>query len=176
MIKLQNKSLAGRIIKVNHAGENGAVNIYKGQIMVAQFFSPHLISQLKECLEHEKKHRNIFQVELERLNTRKCRSYHLCGLGGFLLGFITAFLGHNAIASTTVAVEKVVLGHLHQQLKQLKDIDDKACQAIEKIIIDEQSHHDQFLTHLNEKSIWVKVLMPIVSVSTQLVIWTGMEL
>lgn len=64
------KGVGNRIIKVNHAGEFGAINIYRAQIAVANVTSPGIVPTLKDFLEHEKKHLEIFREVLSR---RGCR-------------------------------------------------------------------------------------------------------
>ncbi|MBE1161505.1 demethoxyubiquinone hydroxylase family protein [Dyella acidiphila] len=107
--KISENGLGDRFIKVNHAGEHGAISIYSAQILMAQFTARDLIEQLAEFRSEEQKHRAIFLAELRRRGRPRCRSYWLCGAGGYLLGLITGLLGRNAIAATTVAVESVVL-------------------------------------------------------------------
>ena len=168
--------LGSRVLKVNHAGEHGAINIYAGQIFIAQFFVRDLVVELKEFQSHERKHRAIFEAELNKRNVRRCRSYHFCALGGFFLGLITALLGRQAIAATTVAVESVVLKHLQEQIRVL-DLQDKAAVlAIKEIIRDEQEHHDRSVSHVEAGRFWPKLLTPIVAMSTNSVIWLGMHL
>lgn len=104
------------MIKVDHAGENGAVNIYRAQAMVSIIFHRNLLPQLREFLGHENQHRMIFADYLGSHHIRRCISYHACGLGGFALGFVTALIGERAIFATTYAVENVVLEHLEHQL------------------------------------------------------------
>lgn len=71
---------AGQIIKVNHAGEHGAVNIYAGQIAAARLRARVLLSELAEFKAHEERHRSIFAKELQRRGLPRCRSYWLCGV------------------------------------------------------------------------------------------------
>ncbi|MDH0867544.1 demethoxyubiquinone hydroxylase family protein [Mitsuaria sp. GD03876] len=171
-------SLAERTLKVNHAGEHGAVNIYAGQRLVAQVTCRSLLDELAEFQSHEEKHRAIFQAELERRGVRRCRSYLLCGVGGYTLGVITALFGRSAIAATTVAVERVVLGHLKHQLRDLAGVDDAAVVAISSIVQEEQQHHDSSAAHFQgrARSFWLRMLTPVVSASTETVIWLGMRL
>src|SRR4051812_47288131 len=110
------EEFASRVLKVNHAGEHGAVNIYTGQVFLARITAPSMVAELIEFKSHEEKHRAIFWAELERRNRPRCKSYWLCGIGGFTLGLVTGVFGRRAIAATTVAVESVVLRHLEQQL------------------------------------------------------------
>jgi 3-demethoxyubiquinol 3-hydroxylase len=171
-----NKNIGGRIIKVNHAGEHGAISIYTGQIFVARLTARGMVDELIEFRSHEQKHRAIFGAELLRRKRPRCRSYWLCGLGGFSLGLITGLFGASAIAATTVAVESVVLRHLEHQLTILQGIDPEAVAAISAIVAEEQQHHDQSASHVHAGRFWLKLLKPIVSASTETVIWLGMRL
>ncbi|MGH8037538.1 MAG: demethoxyubiquinone hydroxylase family protein [Stenotrophomonas sp.] len=168
--------LGGRIIKVNHAGEHGAIAIYTGQILLARLTAPRLVDELREFRSHEQRHRAIFGAELERRGRRRCRSYWLCGMGGFVLGAVTGLCGSAAISATTTAVESVVLRHLVHQLEVLQGHDPAAVAAISSIVAEEQQHHDQALEHVQAGTFWPRVLGPIVSSSTEAVIWLGMRL
>jgi ubiquinone biosynthesis monooxygenase Coq7 len=175
MEALADTDLGARILKVNHAGENGAVHIYAAQILVARLTAPALVAGLREFRAHEERHRAIFQAELQRRCRSRCRSYVLCALGGWTLGFVTALLGRTAIAATTVAVERVVLRHLQAQVDELRSSDPAAVQAIESIVADEQRHHDE-LAAQSSGGLWVRLLEPVVAASTETVIWLGMKL
>src|SRR3982750_862171 len=87
------EELAGRVLKVNHAGEHGAVNIYAGQIICARVTAPAIVPELMEFKSHEERHRAIFQAELHRRGLPRCRSYWLCATGGFLLGVLSGLMG-----------------------------------------------------------------------------------
>lgn len=168
--------LGNRILKVNHAGENGAIHIYAGQILMAHLTAPSMVRELREFKTHEERHRAIFQEELARRGKPRCRSYWLCAAGGYVLGVVTGLFGRSAIAATTVAVEQVVLGHLKHQLAVLADRDESAVHAISRIVADEQQHHDRSASHLVESRFWSKLLTPVVAASTESVIWLGMRL
>ncbi len=59
-------SMAEKMIKVDHAGENGAVNIYRAQYLASTLRSPNLKPQLKEFQCHEQNHRDIFSRLLKK--------------------------------------------------------------------------------------------------------------
>jgi len=167
--------IGSRILKVDHAGEFGAISIYTGQIFMAKLFARDLVPELIEFRSHERGHRAIFGAELQRRGARRCRSYWLCGLGGLVLGLVTGLLGRSAISATTVAVESVVLRHLEQQLIDLRGIDEAAVMAISAIVVEERLHHDQAAAHVAESSLWSWLLNPVVSSATEAVIWVGMR-
>jgi ubiquinone biosynthesis monooxygenase Coq7 len=170
------ETLGSRILKVNHAGENSAIHIYTGQILVARLTAPDLVAQLTEFRRHEVRHRAIFLAELQRRGVRRCRSYLLCGAGGWVLGVVTGLFGRDAIAATTVAVERVVLAHLVQQTHALRGHDEAAVAAISSIVEDEQQHHDASSAHVAAGKVWPRVLTPVVAACTSAVIWAGMHL
>ncbi|GFM82605.1 2-nonaprenyl-3-methyl-6-methoxy-1,4-benzoquinol hydroxylase [Pseudomonas cichorii] len=167
--------LGNRMMKVDHAGEHGAICIYSGQLFMARLFAPGMVDELKEFLSHERRHRTVFQAELQRRNYPRCRSYWLCGLGGLALGLITGLLGRKAIVATTVAVESVVLKHLAHQLHELRDIDPHAVTAITSIVEEEQHHHDHSAAQIDVRDPWFRALTPVVTAWTEAVIWMGMR-
>ncbi|MCF6200426.1 MAG: demethoxyubiquinone hydroxylase family protein [Hyphomicrobiaceae bacterium] len=134
---------AKKILKVNHAGEFGAINIYRAQIFVSRFFRRDYVSLLENFLADEYKHLDIFWTEIQRRKGIKCKSYWLCGAGGWCLGFVSALMGKTGIMSCTWAVESVVTEHLEHQLVYLKSIGDhRAVDAVQAILEDEQHHRD----------------------------------
>lgn len=167
---------AARVMKVNHAGENGAIHIYTGQLLAARLTAPRMRAELAEFRSHEERHRDVFAAELQRRGQRRCRSYLLCGLGGLALGLLTGLFGRRAIAATTVAVESVVLRHLEHQLRMLDGRDEAAMAAIRQIVDEERRHHDQSAAHVaGDRGFWPRVITPVVSAATEAVIWVGMR-
>lgn len=162
------------IIKVNHAGEHGAVAIYRAQRWVARWRAPSLVPEIDDFIVHEERHRALFAAELDRRGVRCCRSYHLCGLGGLVMGFITGLIGHRAIALTTEAVESVVLRHLEHQLATLSSADPAAAAVISQIVSDEQEHHDRSAARVSRPHPMDRLLAPAVRAATETVIWLGM--
>jgi ubiquinone biosynthesis monooxygenase Coq7 len=134
---------AKKILKVNHAGEFGAINIYRSQILVSRLLRRSYVPLLESFLADEKRHLHTFWTEIQRRNGVKCKSYWLCGLGGSAMGLISALCGKTGIMACTWAVESVVANHLHHQLTYLKRKDDReAYDAVKSILEDEENHRD----------------------------------
>lgn len=168
--------IPGRILKVNHAGEFGAVNIYRAQIFVGSLFGAKHIAVLNEFLAHEENHLAIFGAELERRGIRRCRSFWLCGIGGFSLGLISSMLGRKSVMACTAAVETVVLSHLEHQLQILQEIGDTdAYKAVERIIDDERAHQEHGISE-RTNCIFYRPFYGIIRWCTEAVIWLGMRL
>ncbi|MBO9574415.1 MAG: demethoxyubiquinone hydroxylase family protein [Sphingobium sp.] len=170
------ETLGDRVIKVDHAGEHGATCIYRAQRRIARWRAPDLLPEIDDFISHEMHHRALFAAALAERGRPRCRSYHLCGVGGLFLGTITGFIGRRAIAATTVAIERVVLRHLEEQVRALSAVDPAAVALIGEIISDEQAHHDLSEARLSRRPWWTGVIDRIVEISTEAVIWLGMRL
>ena len=166
---------ARKILKVNHAGEFGAINIYTAQIHVCRILRPDSVSLLEGFLEDEKNHQRIFWKEIQRRNGIKCKSYWLCGVGGYAMGIFSAFLGRKGVMACTWAVESVVVEHLKEQLVYLEGMDDvHAYRAVQSILEDEEHHRD---TGFNQGGMnaWYSPLRFMISTFTEGVIRFGMR-
>ena len=59
-----------RIVRVNHAGEFGAIRIYSAQILVARWLCPNCLPALTEMLGHEREHCAKFYAAMPKRNSR----------------------------------------------------------------------------------------------------------
>jgi len=136
-----------RILKVNHAGEHGAIRIYRSQIAIARWRYPDIVHELEEMLGHEVNHRARFAEAMPSRHAKPCRMLILWSIGGRLLGMGTALLGRNAIWACTAAVEEAVHRHLNDQLAFLSCRDQELYILIASIKSEELSH----LHHAEER-------------------------
>ncbi|WP_375789737.1 demethoxyubiquinone hydroxylase family protein [Bradyrhizobium sp. Pha-3] len=136
-----------RIVKVNHAGEFGAIRIYSAQLLVSGWFWPDCIPALAHMLKHERNHCAIFRAAMPSRQARPCRVMQLWSYGGWLLGFFTACLGRQGIWACTAAVEAAVHRHLDDQLHFLSDRDHELYRIIMSIREEELAH----LRHAEEQ-------------------------
>jgi 3-demethoxyubiquinol 3-hydroxylase len=135
--------MAGRFLRLNHLGERIAINIYGAQILLGRLTAPALGPMLREIRQHERRHLQIFAAEMTARGVPRSKLFVLLGVGGYLLGLVTAAFGPHGIYACTAAVETVVLRHLGHQLCELAKVGDtRAIQAIEAILADEESHRD----------------------------------
>ena len=171
-----NRGTPGRLIKVDHAGEFGAVNIYRGQILVARLSAPSIVHQLQHFLEHEKGHLQTFGVILAKRGIRRCRSFWFCGVGGFCLGVLTAMLGKPGIMACTAAVETVVTGHLVEQLSFMEAQGDLEAHAAVSSIVAEELEHQEAGIAQGQHSFLYRPLCFVISRATEFVIWSGLRL
>lgn len=166
---------AKKILKVDHAGEFGAINIYRSQILVSRIFRKEYVPMLEKFLADEQRHLEIFWVEIKKRKGIKCKSYWLCGIGGYLMGFISALLGKKGVMACTWAVESIVTEHLKNQLTYLNNINDKeAYNAVHSILEDEEHHRDTGDIQ-GGKNIWYTPFRFMVSMFTESIIRFGMR-
>lgn len=167
---------ARKILKVNHAGEYGAINIYRSQLLVARVFMKDLVPVLTDFKEDEQRHLQIFWTEIQARQGVRCKSYWLCGLGGYAMEFLSALMGRRGIMACTWAVESVVIEHLHEQVAYLKQKDDQdALQAVEAILEDETRHRDTGFAEGGAGNFWYQPLRFMISLFTEAVIRIGMR-
>jgi ubiquinone biosynthesis monooxygenase Coq7 len=160
-----------RILKVNHAGEYGAIRIYRAQIWMAKRFYPDLVAFLEETLTHEIRHASLFLNAMPPRSARPCRIMALWGNGGFVLGFGTALLGRQGVWICTAAVEGAVHRHLEDQLGFLRERDAELHSLIDSIKAEELGHLHHAEERITTRAAWARVLHCAISGATDAVIW-----
>jgi len=121
-----NKSISPRLremLRVDHAGEYGAVAIYKGQQAVfgKNAKTRETAKKLAEMQAEEQLHLDAFD---DLLNTHKVRPTAmgpLWSIAGYGLGVVTALMGEKAAHACTEAVETVIEQHYADQIDELED-------------------------------------------------------
>lgn len=163
-----------RILKVNHAGEFGAIRIYRAQIYVSRYLHKDLLAFLTDTVSHEIDHCRIFREAMTKRRSRPCYAMWLWGLGGSALGLITALMGKNAIMVCTAAVERTVHRHLEEQIEFLTGRDEALKAAIAEIQAQELGHlrHAEAYIRPHPLNRW---LSSAICVSTEAVIWLSTQ-
>ena len=117
-MKLTNKKTLEEIIRVDHAGERGAIKIYEGQLLALNTFKKNdkLKKLIEEMKEHEKEHFEYFDKEIQTRNIKPTIFLPIWDLLGVTLGFGTTMLGEKAAMLCTASVEEVIDGHYKSQL------------------------------------------------------------
>jgi ubiquinone biosynthesis monooxygenase Coq7 len=160
-----------QILRVNYAGEYGAVRIYGAQIAMAQLFHRRAVSFLQETVQHERRHAQAFRKLMPARDTRPCGATPLWGLGGSLLGAITGLFGANAMMVCTEAVERTVHAHLNRQLAYLGDRDGELSSVIAGIRDEEVGHHDEAMAQQTSSGPALQALDWMVAKTTTFLIW-----
>tara|TARA_B110000444_G_scaffold233696_1_gene243431 strand:- start:379 stop:912 length:534 start_codon:yes stop_codon:yes gene_type:complete len=139
-----NKKTLEQIIRVDHAGERGAIKIYEGQLLALKTFKQNefLKRKIEEMKEHENEHYDFFDNEIKKRNIAPTKLLPLWDLMGVTLGFGTAMLGEKAAMLCTASVEEVIDDHYKNQTYKLKEDEKELKKKIEKFREDELHHKD----------------------------------
>ena len=138
------KKILEEIIRVDHAGERGAIKIYEGQLLALKTFKQdeEIKRKIEEMKEHESEHFDYFDKEIQKRNIKPTKLLPLWDLLGVSLGFGTAMLGKKAAMLCTASVEEVIDEHYKNQTYKLKDDEKDLKQKIMKFREDELHHKD----------------------------------
>ena len=137
-----NKKILEEIIRVDHAGERGAIKIYEGQLLALKTFkqNPSLKRKIEEMKEHEREHYEFFDNEIKKRNIEPTKLLPLWDIMGVTLGFGTAILGKKAAMLCTASVEEVIENHYENQLNKIGEDEKDLKIKIEKFKGDEVNH------------------------------------
>ena len=143
-MKKTNKKFLEELIRVDHAGERGAIKIYEGQLLALKTFKQdeNLKKQIEEMKEHEKEHYDFFEKEIKKRNITPTKLLPLWDLLGVTLGFGTAMLGKKATMLCTASVEEVIGDHYKNQTYKIKEDEKELKKKIIKFRDDELQHKD----------------------------------
>jgi ubiquinone biosynthesis monooxygenase Coq7 len=141
-MKRQNKNKIEEFIRVDHAGERGAIKIYEGQLLALNTLikDENLKKTIEEMKVHEKEHCDYFENEIKKRNIKPTKLLPLWDLLGVGLGFGSTILGKKAAMLCTASVEEVIDEHYLNQIKQLGADEKKLKEKIEKFRLDELHH------------------------------------
>ena len=129
-------------IRVDHAGERGAIKIYEGQLLALNTLIKD--ENLKKTIEamkvHEKEHCDYFENEIKKRKIKPTKMLPLWDLLGVGLGFGSTILGKKAAMLCTASVEEVIDKHYLSQLNQLESDEEELKKKIKKFREDEIHH------------------------------------
>ena len=131
-------------IRVDHAGERGAVKIYEGQLLALNTIvkDENLKKTIEEMKVHEKEHCQFFENEIKKRNISPTKFLPLWDLLGVGLGFGSTLLGKKAAMLCTASVEEVIDKHYLNQINQLGPEEKELKKKITKFREDELEHKD----------------------------------
>lgn len=109
-----------RILRVDQAGEYGAVRIYAGQMAVMGSRGPHA-DKVAHMAAQEAEHREAFDALLARRGGRPTALQPVWHVAGFALGAATALIGPKAAMACTAAIEEEIDRHYSHQLDELAE-------------------------------------------------------
>tara|TARA_A100000164_G_scaffold315126_1_gene294639 strand:- start:120 stop:650 length:531 start_codon:yes stop_codon:yes gene_type:complete len=131
-------------IRVDHAGERGAVKIYEGQLLALNTLvkDESLKKTIEDMKVHEIEHCQFFEEEIKKRNIKPTKFLPLWDLLGVGLGFGSTLLGKKAAMLCTASVEEVIDKHYLDQINQLGPEEKELKKKIIKFREDELHHKD----------------------------------
>ena len=140
-------------IRVDHAGERGAVKIYEGQLLALNTLvkDEALKKTIEEMKVHEKEHSDFFEEEIKKRNIKPTKFLPLWDLLGVGLGFGSTLLGKKAAMLCTASVEEVIDEHYKNQIDELQNDEKNLKEKITKFRNDE-AHHKETGNKNSDKS------------------------
>ena len=142
-MKKTNKKVQ-EFIRVDHAGERGAVKIYEGQLLALNTIvkNDDLKKKIEDMKEHEMEHCQFFESEIKKRDIEPTKFLPLWDLLGVGLGFGSTLLGKKAAMICTASVEEVIDKHYLNQINQLGPDEEELKKKITKFRQDELDHKD----------------------------------
>jgi 3-demethoxyubiquinol 3-hydroxylase len=139
---MKKKNKIDEFIRVDHAGERGAVKIYEGQLLALNTLvkNESLKKTIEEMKIHEKEHCDFFENEIKKRKIKPTKFLPLWDLLGVGLGFGSTLLGKKAAMLCTASVEEVIDKHYQNQIDQLDSEENNLKNKIIKFRQDELHH------------------------------------
>ena len=166
---LPTEKLLERIVRVDHAGEYGAVRIYEGQLAVLGNSSKADV--IRHMAEQEREHLDKFNELIGARRVRPTALMPVWHAAGFALGAATALMGERAAMACTAAVEEVIDEHYAKQAAALGDDEAELRKTIEKFREDELEHRDTAIAHEAEETPGYEALSAVIKKGSKLAIW-----
>jgi 3-demethoxyubiquinol 3-hydroxylase len=162
------------MIRVDHAGEYGAVRIYEGQLAVIR--RGRARDEIRVMAEQEQTHLAAFDELVRARRVRPTALQPLWHAAGFMLGAATALLGERAAMACTVAVEDVIDEHYRKQLDRLGDAEPALAARIAEFRADELRHRDAALDFGAAEAIGYGLITGAIKAGSRLAIWLSTRL
>ena len=160
-----------RMIRVDQAGEYGAVRIYEGQLSVLG--ATPAAPAIEHMAEQERRHLDAFNKLIPERRVRPTALLPFWHVAGFALGAGTALLGEKAAHACTVAVEEVIDEHYAGQVRRLKDegVEKDLLDTLEEFRLEEVGHKETAFELGARDAPGYEALTGLIRAGSRLAIW-----
>ena len=149
-----------RFLRVDHAGERAAQQIYRGQLAILRNHSSG--PQIQHMMEQEVEHLDAFEALLNERRVRPSVLDPVWGAAGFALGAVTAVMGPKAAMACTIAVEEVIGEHYADQAERLGEDEAELRGTISKFRDDELEHRDIAIEYHGREAMFYAALKSVI--------------
>jgi ubiquinone biosynthesis monooxygenase Coq7 len=163
-----------RVIRVDQAGEFGAVRIYEGQLAALRWTGRSRGDagrKIAAMARAEREHSAAFNRLATERHVRPTALSPLWDLAGFALGAATALMGDKAAMACTVAIEETIDEHYASQAASLGDDEAELRATVEKFRAEEIAHKDEALAAGAEEAPAYELLTHAIKTGSRLAIW-----
>ncbi len=167
----QERLLAGRLMRINHAGEVSAQGLYQGQALTARL--PEVRGKMERAALEENDHLEWCERRAQELGTHVSYLNPFWYAGSLAIGALAGIAGDKWSLGFVVETEHQVVKHLEEHLELLPAQDERSRAILEQMKEDE-AHHATIALHAGGAALPgpVKSLMGLVSkVMTRTAYW-----
>ena len=149
-----------KYIRVDHAGERAAQQIYRGQLVVLG--RHEMGDEIRHMMEQEVEHLETFDTLINERRVRPSFLDPIWGAAGFALGLVTAAMGPKAAMACTIAVEEVIGEHYQKQAENLGSDEANLKKTIERFRDEELEHRDIAVDYKGREARHYKMLHDVI--------------
>ena len=171
---LEPRQIVEQVIRVDQAGEFGAVRIYEGQLAALRWkgrTNSEAGRKVAAMARAEREHRATFDRLLTERRVRPTALSPIWDVAGFALGAATALMGDKAAMACTVAIEETIDEHYASQAASLGDDEAALRTTVEKFRAEEIAHRDEALASGAEQAPAYELLTGAIKAGSRLAIW-----
>ncbi len=132
------RELAGRLMRINHAGEVAAQGLYQGQALTAKL--PKIREKMQRAAEEENDHLDWCEQRIKEMGTHVSYLNPLWYAGSVTIGALAGLAGDKWSLGFVAETEHQVVHHLDSQLQQISLNDQKTRAILEQMKADEDRH------------------------------------
>jgi ubiquinone biosynthesis monooxygenase Coq7 len=149
-----------QFLRVDHAGERAAQQIYRGQLVVLG--RTEMGDEIRHMMAQEVEHLETFDDLLNERQVRPSLLDPIWGAAGFALGVVTAAMGPKAAMACTIAVEEVIGEHYQKQAEHLGSDEASLKKTVERFRDDELEHRDIAVDYKGREARHYKLLRDVI--------------
>ena len=164
------------MIRVDHAGEYGAVRIYEGQLAILGERKSKAVDAIRHMALQEQAHLKRFDALVNERRVRPTVLQPVWQVAGFMLGAASALMGEKAAMACTEAVEEVIDRHYADQVEKLSGVDPALKKTVESFRTDEIAHRDAAVAHGSGQAPGYRVLTGAIKAGCRLAIALSMRI
>lgn len=132
------RELAGRLMRINHAGEVAAQGLYQGQALTAKL--PQVRQKMERAAQEENDHLDWCERRAKELGTHVSYLNPVWFAGSVAIGALAGIAGDKWSLGFVAETEHQVVRHLDEHLERIPETDTRSRAILEQMKEDEGHH------------------------------------